>query len=323
MRPRSSVPRRSRIYSAPSGPFTSWTGQNAGSVDATNSVEPSSFGAYALTSSPAPATGLATGAFEIERTRQRNPADRPRPQQAAGIEAAFVPSDDPEIADEIEDEIEDEDIEAAGESAREFTGTEDPDEDRDEARDDGARGDADGENGERTGRRRWRNRRRGRRGGRHRQNQPGQNQPGEQTVSGADDAGEARAIHQAAEGDAGDASHDASSGGQSSEDRPSGGQFSGDRPSGGQRRSRRRRAGSRPAEGPRPAAAEVDRFGAVPDEIDTTPTMAAASPGAPAMPAWSLSDDIPDTTPSENDKGAAEPAKPARKGWWQRTFSGE
>jgi hypothetical protein len=30
-----------------------------------------------------------------------------------------------------------------------------------------------------------------------------------------------------------------------------------------------------------------------------------------------LSDDIPDTTPKEDSD------KPVKKGWWQRTFSGE
>jgi hypothetical protein len=62
---------------------------------------------------------------------------------------------------------------------------------------------------------------------------------------------------------------------------------------------------------------ESDRFGAVPDEIDTTPTDAKHAPGTPSAPVWSLNDDIPDTTPSD------EPNKPAKKGWWQRTFSGE
>ncbi|MBA2589232.1 MAG: hypothetical protein H0U98_11495, partial [Alphaproteobacteria bacterium] len=61
----------------------------------------------------------------------------------------------------------------------------------------------------------------------------------------------------------------------------------------------------------------VDRFGAVPDEIDTTPSDTRHAPGAPSTPVWSLKDDIPDTTPSD------EPSKPSKKGWWQRTFSGE
>ncbi len=63
-------------------------------------------------------------------------------------------------------------------------------------------------------------------------------------------------------------------------------------------------------------ANESDRFGAVPDEIDTTPTDEKHAPGTPSAPVWSLNDDIPDTTPSD------ESTKPVKKGWWQRTFSG-
>ena len=61
---------------------------------------------------------------------------------------------------------------------------------------------------------------------------------------------------------------------------------------------------------------EADRFG-TPDEIDTTPTTSGHAPGAPSAPVWSLQDDIPDTTPQDDA------AKPTKKGWWQRTFSGE
>ena len=64
-------------------------------------------------------------------------------------------------------------------------------------------------------------------------------------------------------------------------------------------------------------ANEADRFGTVTDEIDTTPTNEKHAPGAPSAPVWSLQDDIPDTTPQEED------SKPKKKGWWQRTFSGE
>jgi hypothetical protein len=63
-------------------------------------------------------------------------------------------------------------------------------------------------------------------------------------------------------------------------------------------------------------ANEADRFGAVPDEIDTTPSDDKHAP-PPAVPSWTQTDDIPDTTPSE------ESSKPVKKGWWHRTFSGE
>ena len=66
---------------------------------------------------------------------------------------------------------------------------------------------------------------------------------------------------------------------------------------------------------------EADRFGAVPDEIDTTPTDGKHAPGAPSAPVWSLQDDIPDTTPQEEELVKDED-RPKKKGWWQRTFSG-
>jgi hypothetical protein len=65
---------------------------------------------------------------------------------------------------------------------------------------------------------------------------------------------------------------------------------------------------------------EADRFGTLPDEIDTTPTDAKHTPGAPSAPVWSLKDDIPDTTPADEPPATD---KPKKKGWWQRTFSGE
>ena len=65
------------------------------------------------------------------------------------------------------------------------------------------------------------------------------------------------------------------------------------------------------------AAEQADRFGAAPDEIDTTPTNDKHVPGAPSAPVWSLKDDIPDTTPQEDD------SKPKKKGWWQKAFGGE
>jgi hypothetical protein len=63
-------------------------------------------------------------------------------------------------------------------------------------------------------------------------------------------------------------------------------------------------------------APDAARFGAAPDEIDTTPRIDAPA-GAPSAPVWSLKDDVPDTTPKDDA------SKPTKKGWWQRTFSGE
>ncbi|MBV9045465.1 MAG: hypothetical protein JO348_04930 [Alphaproteobacteria bacterium] len=70
-----------------------------------------------------------------------------------------------------------------------------------------------------------------------------------------------------------------------------------------------------------PASFGSDRFGSVPDEIDTTPTDAPrVTPNAASSPSWSLSDPNEiDTTPAEKPADAAPPA-PAKKGWWQRAF---
>jgi hypothetical protein len=36
-----------------------------------------------------------------------------------------------------------------------------------------------------------------------------------------------------------------------------------------------------------------------------------------------LQDDVPDTTPQDEPASQADDDKPKKKGWWQRTFSGE
>src|SRR6185312_11467219 len=50
-----------------------------------------------------PKDGLPAGQFEIERTKQRDPGEKPR-NHAVSIEAGFVPSDEPE-ADYVEDAV--------------------------------------------------------------------------------------------------------------------------------------------------------------------------------------------------------------------------
>ncbi|HEY4275589.1 MAG TPA: Rne/Rng family ribonuclease, partial [Rhizomicrobium sp.] len=64
---------------------------------------------YGMEVSFEPKDGLMAGHFELDRTRTRDPEDRPR-SHAVSIEAGFVPSDEPEddvaVAEE-EDEIED------------------------------------------------------------------------------------------------------------------------------------------------------------------------------------------------------------------------
>jgi ribonuclease E len=235
-----------------------------------------------------PQEGLAAGAFEIERTKSRDPSERPR-QHAVGIEAGFVPADEPEPEIEAdEDEAEEDDEDAAAEAASD-----------DDAAEERPR--------EREGRRR---RRRGGRGrGRDRERETPR-ADGEQPV--AAEAGEAavETDEPQAEGQAGE--------------------------NGEPRRRRRRRRGRRggrdreaasPSENPQPQAGDdapaprpaytpTDRFGSAPDEIDTTPSADRHAPGAPSAPVWSLKDEEPDTTPRDEDK-------PVKKGWWQRTFSGD
>src|SRR6185503_2858514 len=63
-----------------------------------------------------PKEGLAAGSFEIERTKSRDPGERPR-QHAVGIEAGFVPSEEPEP--EYQEEVEEEEAEEAEEPSSE------------------------------------------------------------------------------------------------------------------------------------------------------------------------------------------------------------
>ena len=236
-----------------------------------------------------PKEGLAAGTFELERTKQRDPSERPR-NSAVSIEAGFVPSDEPEPDYEEETEEEEEILDAAS----------DAQDSRDDDEERSAQGER-SERGEREGGRRKR-----RRVGRGRNRDRDGQRP-----SGADTSENAAAPAEGQEA-------------ASSED----GDFEPVLPgapgeNGDQRRKRRRRRGRRGGRdrADRPAGEdqggfvrEADRFGSAPDEIDTTPTDAA--PGAPSMPVWSLKDDIPDTTPVED-------AKPTKKGWWQKTFGGE
>jgi ribonuclease E len=235
-----------------------------------------------------PKDGLAAGTFELERTKQRDPSERPR-NSAVSIEAGFVPSSEPEP--EYEEEVEEEElVEADG-------GQQDTRDDDDEERPAAAQGER-GDRGDREGGRRKR-----RRGGRGRNRDRDGQRP-----SGADTGVAVAAPVE-------DAQLSVSEEGEFEPAAPG--------ENGEQPRKRRRRRGrrggrdraDRPAgEGPGSFVREADRFGAAPDEIDTTPTDAA--PGAPSMPVWSLKDDIPDTTPTDDPK-------PSKKGWWQKAFGGE
>ncbi|HWX89923.1 MAG TPA: hypothetical protein VNY75_06430, partial [Rhizomicrobium sp.] len=246
-----------------------------------------------------PKEGLAAGSFELERTKSRDPGERPR-NSAVSIEAGFVPPSEPE-PDYVEEVDEEEEfVDGSPEDSDEEDGEERaaPPQGERRERDDGGRGERDG------------GRKRRRRGGRGRNRDRDGPRP-----SGADTGIAAAAPAPGLET-------------ASAED----GEFEPALPgaplgeNGEPRRKRRRRRGRRggrdreggPAEAPQTGFVPVvDRFGPVPDEIDTTPSEGRHAPGAPSAPVWSLKDDIPDTTPSD-DAG-----KPSKKGWWQRTFSGE
>jgi ribonuclease E len=258
-----------------------------------------------------PNESLPAGTFEIERTKSRDPGDRPRPH-AVSIEAGFVPSDESEP--EYEEEAEEEELEAVED---EVADGEEAGKPQSSERTEGPREGRDGE-GRDGGRRR---RRRGGRG-RGRDRERGERPDGHQAPAQVADSATVEAV----EGDEPAA--------QEQQTGPLNGQPLGENGE-GQRRKRRRRRGRRGGrdrnESPEPEGIEhhqtgfvneADRFGAVPDEIDTTPTNARHAPGAPSAPVWSLQDDIPDTTPRE-DKTASGEEQPKKKGWWQRTFSGE
>lgn len=286
-----------------------------------------------------PQEGMAAGSFEIERTKNRDPGERPR-QHAVGIEAGFVPSSEPE-PDYVE-EVEDDEPEA--EEAEEAAAESDESADGEERQDGAAR---EGRGG----------RRRRRRGGRNRGRERGEkgDAPADAGISANSEA--AQIADQDEEGPG-----DEEAGEQGGHSDNQGGVQLGENGE-GQRRRRRRRRGRRggrdrnahgdnaPQEGSAPQpegmehhqtgfVAETDRFGAVPDEIDTTPTDTRHAPGAPSAPVWSLKDDIPDTTPSvaplstgpapfmsQNDEIDTTPkdddTKPKKRGWWQKTFGGE
>ena len=268
---------------------------------------------YGMEVSFEPKDGLLAGSFELERTRSKDPGERPR-SSSVGIEAGFVPSDEPE--DDVLPEEEDEEVTAA--EAGEESEAAAPHEDyrpREDYRD--------GERGERSERGGRRRRRRGGRG-RDRDRRPENTGHGEQAQPQ-----ESQAADQAVQPEEGP--QQTPHNGQPHNGQPPNGQPHNGQPQNGQqmgdgehRRRRRRRRGRRggrdrhPGGENQPAilAPEAERFGQVPDEIDTTPRPDGGA-GAPSAPVWSLKDDVPDTTPKE------EPPKPAKKGWWQRTFSGE
>ena len=257
-----------------------------------------------------PKEGLAAGTFELERTKSRDPSERPRPS-AVSIEAGFVPSSEPE-PDYVE-EPDEEEIEMAEEDSAE---TQDASEPRSFDRPEGER------EGREGGRRRRRRGGRGRNRDRERGERP-EVHASREMAEGETAPASAAEDFSAPLDEASDGQHGGPNGHQNGQPPGETGE------TGEQRRRRRRRRGRRggrdrtdrpQTEGAETSQAsfvhDADRFGTVPDEIDTTPSDDRHAPGAPSAPVWTLKDDIPDTTPSQ------EPPKPVKKGWWQRTFSG-
>ena len=250
-------------------------------------------GEHGMEISFVPQDGLAAGTFELERTKQRDPSERPR-NSAVSIEAGFVPSSEPEpdYVEEVEDE--EEFVEAEG-------GQQDAEDEDGEERAAPPSGERTERGGDREGRRKRR------RGGRGRNRDRESPRP-----AGADTGVAAAPVAQESVSSEDSEFEPAQPGAPLGEN-------------GEPRRKRRRRRGRRGgrdredrpagADGQAGFAQEVDRFGAVPDEIDTTPSDSRHTPGAPSAPVWSLKDDIPDTTPTDD--------KPVKKGWWQKAFGGE
>ncbi len=273
---------------------------------------------YGMEVSFQPQEGLLAGSFELERTRAKDPGERPR-SSSVGIEAGFVPSNEPEddILPDEEEEIEEDSADGAeseSEPRYEHQGSEQRPHDEPRPHDENRDG----------GQGRKRRRRGGRGRGRDRGPRPeGADDHAPQPVI-ADAGGEAIAAEQQPQHQDGVSADGVQQNGQN----PNGQHHDGPPPEGEHRRRRRRRRGRRGGRDRAPGqpehqqdslTPEADRFGSAPDEIDTTPNLNAGrgAPGAPSAPVWSLKDDVPDTTPSDDA------AKPAKKGWWQRTFSGE
>ena len=211
-----------------------------------------------------PGPNMPGGAFEIERTQTRDPGERPAPS-AVSIEAGFVPSSEPEpdYVEEVDDEEEFVDTEPKhGEDEREERAPRDKRE-----RKEGERGDRDG------------GRKRRRRGGRGR-------------AADADVARAPTCRRPASLSQAEAVAPEASSGDRSQvpkrrcPGRPAQRPAAARREWRAARRKRRRRRGRRggrdradrpqgdgtAADGrPQAGLQRADRFGAVPDEIDTTP----------------------------------------------------
>ena len=211
---------------------------------------------------------LPAGQFEIERTKSRDPSERPRNHHAVSIEAGFVPSDEPDYVEEAIEE--DEEIEEIEDEA--------PEAEASAISEDGERhpnGDDEQEAGREGGREGGRKRRRRGGRGRNRDRRP----DALRSENPRPDADRAAPANEAPQIEGGEVSVD--------QDRPTPGQPTAEGGEGRRRRRRRGRRGGRdradrPHDQPRETVVQ-DRFGA-PDEIDTTPSASRVAPNSPSAP---------------------------------------
>jgi ribonuclease E len=244
-----------------------------------------------------------TGSFEVTRTQQRTSEERPRPSVSieAGLSDPLADSADYiEEEEPVEDEIEDEENESETEEAV-ISSEEQPSQE---------------EGGQRKRRRR---KRRGRDHGRP---------PSTATMQEPIPLSPALPSEQDENGDESDdpADGEAEEGVASADGLLQTGE-------GGQRKRRRRRRGRRGRRDRDPSLQLQQQPDAVDGVIadDIAPALTPVAPNADSAPSWSFGSDsgasanAQETRPApESGRPAADTeasAQPARKGWWQRTFS--
>ena len=258
---------------------------------------------YAMAITFEPDTEMMTGTFEITRTVQRSPEDRPQ-RPSVSIEAGLAtPTDmseeiDEDLVEEEEVEEEEEEEEEREEAVAQSESQESQNEPR--SRD---------ENGE--GGRRKRRRRGGR--GRNRDRDERGPRPMQEAIPGAPAV---NGEFQPANGESAAAERVQQSGGGSAPG------HEGSEGEGRKRRRRRRgRRGRRDSEGQQSYANNIEGMpadtGVVRDNAVTAPNEVRepmlAKPNAESAPVWSL-DSKSAETPATSDA-------PPKKGWWQRAFS--
>ena len=264
---------------------------------------------YTITINFEPKPELMAGEFEIDRVGQRNPEDFPRPVLPA-VSEPVMPEQELDLVEEEELDEEDEIIEAADTSVADSDEPSEPSEP------------VMRESGRRRRRRGGRNR-----GGRDRQNQARRDSTPISDGVPAIEGGDATAgAFTKMDGDKPPTTLAMGETGAEGEFVAMPGEGA---PRRRRRRRRGRRGGNRDHFAPEISSAEPqssalappvaeDRFGAISDDIDTTPTDTRQQPNASSSPSWTLREtDEVDTTPKDVEKPTAPPPK---KGWWQRAF---